>query len=101
MTTPKSPRLIPAPGEPITDEQAIVLLDHYGEDAGEMAAAVAATLRDKGRVVHFWKVLTADEVVRSWDPGASIAIVALTHYAPSQGVSFDAVQVRRCRASPA
>jgi hypothetical protein len=94
MTTPKPLRLIPAPGAPITHEQAVALLDLYGSDAGEMAAGVAASLRDRGRVAHFWKVLTADEVVRSWDPGASFALIALCHYAPSESVQFDAVQIR-------
>jgi hypothetical protein len=94
MNAPKRPRLIPAPGEPITHEQAVALLDLYGDDAGEMAAGVAMRLRELGRVVHFWKVLTHDELVRSWNTPSDVAMIALTHYAPSQSVPFDAVQIR-------
>jgi hypothetical protein len=93
MTTPKPPRLIPAPGEPITQEQAVALLDLY-DDAGEMAAGVAATLQDRGRVVHFSKVLSVDELVRSWNTPSSVAMIALVHYALSQAIPFDAVHIR-------
>jgi ribosomal protein L13 len=64
MTIPKPLRLIPAPGEPLTHEQAVALLDLYGDVAGEMAASVALTLREKGRIVSFWKMLTTDDMVR-------------------------------------
>jgi hypothetical protein len=93
------PRLIPAPGEPITHEQAAALLDLYGEDAGEIAAGVAATLQDRGRAVHFWKVLTVDELVRTWNAPSDVALLALVHYAPSQAVPFDSVQVRLDRSA--
>jgi len=88
------PRLIPPPGDPITIEQAEIILGHYADDAGELAAGVAARLRDRGHVVHFWKVLTADQLVRSWNAPSTVAMMALVHYAPSQAVPFDAVQIR-------
>jgi hypothetical protein len=88
------PRLIPPPGEPITFEQAELIVGHYADDAGELAAGVAAKLRDAGRIVHFWKVFTADELVHAWNAPSDVAMVALVHYAPSQGIPFDAVQIR-------
>jgi hypothetical protein len=93
------PQPIPALGESITLEQATVLLELYCDVAGELAAGVAATLRDRGRIVHFWKVLSPDELVRTWDPGSSVAIIALTHYQPSQVIPIDAVQVRLDRST--
>jgi hypothetical protein len=65
MPAQKPPRLIPPLGGPVTSEQATILQDLYGDDAGELTASVAVTLREKGRVVDVWEVLTADELVRS------------------------------------
>jgi hypothetical protein len=47
MTTPKPPRLIPVPGEAITHEQAAIPLDHYRDDAGELAAGIAVVRPDR------------------------------------------------------
>jgi hypothetical protein len=48
MNKLKSPRLILAPGESITADQAAVLLDHYAYHAGELVAGVAMALHDRG-----------------------------------------------------
>lgn len=84
----------PTPGLPVTLKQSELVLGHYADDAGELAAGVAAKLRDLGRVVHFWKVLTADELVRAWNAPSDAAMIALVHYAPSQAIPYDAVQIR-------
>jgi hypothetical protein len=91
MHDPKPLRLIPMPVEPIPAEQAAVLLGRYRDDAGELAAGVALTLRGKGCGIRTRKVHSAVELIRTWSPGASGAIIALTHYQPWQITPFDAV----------
>jgi hypothetical protein len=93
------PRLIPPPGEPITLAQAELIVGHHADDAGELAAGVAARLRDAGRIVHFWKVFTADELVKSWNVPSDVVMIALVHYAPSSSIPFDAVQIRLDRST--
>jgi len=88
------PRLIPQSPEPITVEQAEVILGHYADDAGELAAGVVMTLRDRGYRVHFSRVLTAAELARFWPAELDIATIAYVHYAPSQSVVYDAVHIR-------
>jgi hypothetical protein len=88
------PPVIPPRGQPITLEQADAILAEHADFAGELAAGVAVALRDAGRIVHGWTVLTADELVRAWPAELDIAPIAFVHYAPSQSIPFDAVQIR-------
>jgi hypothetical protein len=88
------PRLNPPPGEAITQVSAELILGHYADDAGELAAGVAVTLRGADRIVHVRKVSTADKLVETWNAPSDVAMIALVHYAPSQSMLFDAVQIR-------
>jgi hypothetical protein len=86
--------LIPPPGEPITLDQADAILGHFADHAGELAAGVAVTLRDRGYIVHFTRILSTDELVRFWSPAFLDVTLAYIHYAPSQSILYDAVQIR-------
>jgi hypothetical protein len=86
--------MIPPQHEPIDLAQAEVILAHYWDVLAGLAGQVAEALTERGYRVHFWTVLTADELIRSWPKEFTSFAGAYVHYAPSSSIQYDAVQIR-------
>jgi hypothetical protein len=88
-----------APPDPVARrphhlEQADAIVGHYADDAGELATGVVATRREEGYRVHGMHVITAEDLVRTWNAPSDVSVIALVHYASSSSVVFGAVPIR-------